>query len=327
MFRFAVVLMVLALIAAIVPATFAQDTSLGLSEGDAALLEAATANSGQFSQLSFALTGDLNVAGIPDSEDISVSFSGAGAVNDSAFQLTISGQATMEGQDSPFDVELRVIDDMFYVNLGAAMGDMWLGGNVEELMSMASAMGGSELPFDPSTLQDPDAMENAMGEMMNMPGMMEAMMALSTLDPADFVTQTRTDADGLASFTTTVSFGDLMATEEMQQVITSVVQAAAEQGNSDMEGFDPAMLPMIASLLSDSSVSVTQAVDPATELVEAVGLDFNMNLDPAMIGESGDAIVIGLGIDVDISGYGEPVAIVAPETYQDIAEMMSAMSS
>ncbi|MCC6616002.1 MAG: hypothetical protein IT320_21205 [Anaerolineae bacterium] len=325
MFRFAVVLMVLALFAAVVPATFAQDTSLGLSEDDAALLGAATANSSQYSQLSFSYTGDFNVAGIPDSEDISVSFTGAGAANEGAFQVTVSGQATIEGEANPFDVELRVIGDMFYINLGPAMGG-WLGGKSEDLMSMATAMGGSSLPVDPSTLSDPDAMENAMGEIMNMPGMMDAMMALSTLDPADFISQARTDADGLASFGTTISFGDLMATEEMQQFITSIAAAAAEQ-DSAMQGFDPSMLPMIAMLLSDSSVTLTQDVDPATELVEAVGLDFSLNLDPTTIGQTGDPIVVGLGIDVDISGYGEAVEIVAPESFQDIAQMMGAMSS
>ncbi|MCA9911228.1 MAG: hypothetical protein KC519_21395, partial [Anaerolineae bacterium] len=180
MFRFAVVLMVLAFVAALVPATLAQDTSLGLNGDDAALLGAATANSSEYSQLSFAYTGDFNVSGIPDSGDVSVSFSGSGAVNGEAeaFEMTISGQATVEGQTNPFELELRVIGDMFYVNLGPAFGG-WLGGSINEMMDLSSAMGGSMLPVDPSTLQDPEAMSEAMGQIMEMPGMMEAITALS----------------------------------------------------------------------------------------------------------------------------------------------------
>ncbi|MCL4249402.1 MAG: hypothetical protein KJ065_14750 [Anaerolineae bacterium] len=328
MFRFAVVLMVLALIAAIVPATLAQDTSLGLSEGDATLLETAITNSSQYSQLSFDYTGDFNITGIPDSSDVSVSFTGSGAVNGEAeaFELTISGQATAEGQTSPFELELRVIGDMFYINLGPAFGG-WLGGNVNEMMDLSSAMGGDLLPVDPSTLQDPEAMNEAMGQLMEMPGMMEGLTALSTLDPADFISQSRADAAGLAEFSTTLSFGDLMATSEMQQFMTAMAQAAASQDSSSMEGFDPAMLPMIAQLLSDSTLTVVQKVDPATELIAGAGLNLAMNLDPAVIGETGTPIVVGLTTDIDISGYGEAVDIVAPESYQDIAEMMNAMSS
>jgi hypothetical protein len=317
-------LLVLLVMLVAVSATFAQDTSLGLSEGDAALLAAASENSGAASSLSFDVTGTFNVAGVPDSGDVAVSFSGSGGANDEGFQVAFTGEATLEGETGTWEFEMRVIGDMFYINLGPVMGG-WLGGSLDDLMSQAGALGGGMLPINPADMSDPEAMNDAMTELMGQPGFMEGIMALSTLDPADFVTQSRADQDGFAVFTTSLSFGQMMQTEEMQQFMTAIGEAAAAQG-AEMEGFDASMLPMVAMLLQDSTLTLSQVVDPNSELIEGATIGLNMNLDPALLGAAGDPITINLSINVDLKGYGEPVEIVAPESFQDISEMLGAMA-
>ncbi len=313
MSRIALVVLLVALFAA-VSTTFAQDTSMGLSEADAALLAAAAENSGSASSFSFDVSGRLNMINSPDTGNFLVSFSGGGSIEtaDQVLQLNLNGDADIDGERGNWQVELRVIGEMFYANLGPMMGG-WIGGSADSL----TALGGSLLPVDPAALTNPEAM----GALMGQPDMTDALMGLATLNPADFVNQTRTDRDGFAVFTTEIDFSNLMRTEAMQQFIAGISQTAQEGGDEFEESMDIA-----AEALGMTTLTLTQIVDPNSQLIEAATIELRMELDPAAMGEEGDRLLIELVVEVDLKDYNQPVIVTAPSTFQDIGEMLGMMS-
>jgi hypothetical protein len=310
---------ILALVA-VVPA-FAQDETFGLSEADFALFTEANAASAEFDTLSYDFELNVTATGM-GADDVNIALTGSGVLGEQdgapLFSLDVSGDIGSGSDTMTVDFEARMVDNMIYFNLGDGSG--WQGGELSALMnSMGSMFGGMVpgMPMDPSQMTDPDAMTDAMGEMMAMPGMMEAMMAMSTLDAGEYVNITRTDGDGSATFTVDINVADLLTSEEMGAVFGAVMAGQMGGSSAEMDEAQMAQMgAMMGMMFSDLTVNFAQTVNTSTNLVERA--EFNLDFPvPAMMSNGADAN-LNLMFAVDLSGYNEPISVEAPAEFTDL---------
>jgi hypothetical protein len=296
--RLVLAVLVLALLAIVVPASFAQEpTDYGLSEADAELYGSANDNSGSQTNFSFDYTAELTSTAQAGGALVS----GTGAVGENGLQITMEGTFDDGTGAQPFNFEIRAIEDIIYLGIDG----QWIGGTADALFSQFAGgfAEGAGLPIDPAALLDPNS--DAMTEMMENPVVSGLLMALFTMDPTEFVTMSRADDDGFANFVTNIDFGAAIASEAVQQ---GLAQAAAQ--SPEMAAFD---LAAVTEMLQGSGLAFTQSVDPATQLIEAASIVLNIGLDPSMLGGTGDAGTVSLNVIVDIRDYGTVVEIVVPE--------------
>ncbi len=128
------------------------------------------------------------------------------------------------------------------------------------------------------------------------------MSGLSSLHPADFITVVRTDADGEALFTLNVDFAKLLTSPE----ITSLM--AGQMGGTDSSDATPnqmmSMVPMLTNLLAMANVNVDQYVDPSSEMLNRLVVDFSLPL--------GQDMGVSLNLDPTLSNVNQPVSVEAP---------------
>ncbi|MBN8638010.1 MAG: hypothetical protein J0M07_22020 [Anaerolineae bacterium] len=295
--RFAVLFCLLALLVAVVPA-FAQDETFGLSPEDFALFSAANANSAAAQSLAYDFTLDLTVAGIEDTE-VSGSINGTGELStaDMQFSLATTGSLTANGEETPTIVEVRVIGDMVYFNIGEG----WQGSKLEDLA--ATAGGAAGLPVNPEDLASGDL--SGMGDMGGMMG------DLATLDSTEYVSMERLDdMDGRAHFSTALDIAGLLTSEELSGVV-GMALGGAMGGGSEMTPEQAAQMgQMMGMMFADATFTLDQYVNVETELVDQTVLTINLPLE-AILGAPG--AVVSLTFDINLKNFDQPVSIEVPE--------------
>lgn len=309
-YRMGAVLAVIAVLLALVPAGMAQDMTFGLSQDDYNALTAANAASASATSAQFTFT--TNLTATAEGSSGIVDLTGTGAYDSSgAFQLAITGSGDMgDGSGpTPISAELRAVGGSVYVQVPAMLGPQWLEITPEELGQMTEGMA-SSLPFSPDAL--------ASGDMEGMEGMSEALMALATLQPENYIAMTRNGDQ----FTTTLDITGLLGSEEVMAAIRSGIAAnASEMEDSGMSEEEVnAMLANLPAALEGTTVTVDQYV--ADGMISRTVINLALNVDPSVLGEEGEAANIGLNFDISLSGYNQPVTVTAPEGAMLLSEMM-----
>ena len=317
-YRMVAILAVFALLLTLVPASFAQDMTFGLSQDDFNALTAANAATAAATSAQFSFTANLAAAG--EGSTGALDLTGTGAFDSAAgvFQLSLDGTADMgDGSgETPVSAELRVVDGSLYAQIPAMLGPQWLQITPEELGEMTEGMTAS-LPFSPDALASGD-----MSGMEGMEGMGDVMMALATLQPEDYISLTRNGDQ----FSAVVDVTGLLGSEEIQAAIRSSVAANAEEmaesGMSEAEINE--MLASLPAALEGTAVTLDQYVTDG--MISRTVLNLALNVDPAAIGQEGEAGSIALSFDNSLSGYNQPVTVAVPEGAMLLSEMMGGMS-
>ena len=310
--RIVFLLCLLAILVAVFPAA-AQEETFGLSAEDFALMTGA-----QFPEdAAFNLATQFGLA-LDGDDYASWDFAGSGLFASDMFSLLLNGSITSAGSDTPLNIELRGVDGSLYISPDG--GTNWFGGTAEEIEQMlsgcASSMG-SDLPVNPEDLASGD-----MSDLMAQPGVMEAIMAISSIDPTTFVTIVRdADVDGSAHFTTTVDIAALVASPELAPVIASAAAGSMDTTANDVtEEQLQQMSAMMASMFQDSSLVLDQYVNLATNEVSRLTLTLALTLPS----ESGTSNAINLTLDFGLSDIGD-ATVVAPESFEPISQAMGAL--
>lgn len=309
-YRMGAVLAVFALLLALVPAGMAQDMTFGLSQDDYNALTAANAASASATSAQFTFTTNLTASAEGESGVVDITGTGGYDMSGS-FQLAISGSADMgDGSGAtPISAELRSVGGSIYVQVPAMLGPQWLEITPDELGQMTEGMTAS-LPFSPDALAE--------GDMSGMEGMNEAMMALATLQPEQYIAMTRSGDQ----FTTTLDITGLIGSEEILSAIRSGMAANAEDmaASGMTEAEVNAILSNLPAALQGTLVTIDQYVSDG--MISRTVINLALNVDPSVLGEEGDPVNIGLNFDISLSGYNQPVSVVAPEGAMLLSEMM-----
>ena len=287
-FRSIIILMLLALVLAAVPAAFAQDSTFGVSEEDFALLTAANEN---LASTSASLNFTLSVVGTGIGEnggDTTVDVTGTGAFDTTDPQnplLWLDVNGTFDSD--PVTLSLRIVDGKVYSN----SGDGW---TVEELKDVASDITGDLSDMGDMSDVDPSSLSPA-----------SAMSALAGFEK--YINLTRTDEDGLAKFALSIDIPGLLSSPE----IGGLLAGLTGMGGADSSDAQTAqMAQMMSMLFADATFTFEEHIDAAAETVNAAVLDINIPLE-AIAGTPGAGIVVRL--DANLSNFGEPVTVEAPE--------------
>lgn len=309
--RLALLLCLLAIAAVVVPVS-AQDNSFGLSAEDYALLTGVQAPESAAYDLSTAMGLDF------DGTDVNFDLNGSGLFGGDLFSLILGGTISSDGSDTELNIELRAVDGSLYISPDG--GENWFGGTMEEyeqmLSGFTSMMSGS-LPVNPEDLASGD-----MSALMSQPGVMEAMMAASSIDPSTFTTIVRdADVDGNAHFVTTVDIGALISSPELAPAIAAMAASTMGTTANDLtEEQLQQMSGMMAGMFQGSSVTVDQYIDPATGQLE--GLTFALTF--TIPNSSGAGGTLNLNFDIAFSDAGG-ATVEAPASFEPISQVMGAM--
>ncbi len=313
-FRQVMLFLVLLVGLLIVPSALAQDT-FGLSNADYAYWTNAVETSAAFNTLSYDYTFRFNVSGV-DSGDINIQVAGGGQIGEMngvpMFSMTAVGEMTIGRDRTPIDMEVRTVGDLTYLEL--VKGSGWTGGTAEDFLSgFTEALGLSELPIDPESLFEGD-----MGDMMAVPGMTDAIMALSMLQASDFIAISRkADMGGQAHFVIDLKIADLLSSDALSPLLglgLAQGMGADASGMTDQEMRQMSML--IGMLFSDLTLTYEQFINTSTNLVERGVLTLNFPL-PAMLTGGADTL-IEMEMVVNLSGYNEPISVEAPKDFQRV---------
>jgi hypothetical protein len=302
--RVIIALTVLALIVALVPATAAQEQTFGLSQEDYDLWTTANEQSSAADTLSFDFVSSFSVSEISGFE-YAWDITGSGVTNtddeNPLFSLDVSGSVTTSEGEMPADVQIRLVDDMLFINRG---DEGWQGASLDDLLETGAGMAGRfGFQLDPESLMEGDL--SGMGAMGGM------MSSAASLDPSEYVSISRDDADGWAHFTGMLDIAGLTASEEFGELVGG---AAGMMGGA-AGGDSPQTLQlgaMVAAALSQSSLTFEQYVNTETELVDRSVLTVNLPLDQLF----GEGALVSLEFDIQLSGYGEPVTVEAPAEFE-----------
>lgn len=289
------------LVFAFAPATLAQEEGMfGLSAEDAAVFAGANAASSDASSVgySFVLAMTIN----DGTSDITMNVTGDGFVSDNGFQLVLGGEGNLGGSVLPADAEIRVVDDTIYFRgtdpmSGEDSGWMSITGDDAELLLDAL---GEQLPVNPDMFTgnaDPAEME----------GLGEALTALMTIDPEEFIAFSRMDdMDGLAHFNINVDIAGFLQSDAFGALIDA---AAAMDESGQLSGVSGAD---IAGLVSVANLTFDQFIDAESSIVEEAVL----GLELAAAGAS-----IDMTFDIDLFDYNGDFSVEAPADATPVTEM------
>ncbi len=143
-FRLSAALMLLALVLALVPATFAQDTTFGASQEDYDLWTAAnSALTTSAASIDFTVT--VAATGLGEgTDDVTADITGTGAfdlsdMENPVVQLDLTGTTTEGTTETPVNMNLRIVDNVVYTNTG----DGWTMEPLEDQLSeLTGELGG-----------------------------------------------------------------------------------------------------------------------------------------------------------------------------------------
>lgn len=299
----------LAALLILVPTTFAQDTLNGSPE-DYNLWTSANAATAEVQTLTFGMTANLTVAGVGDS-NVTLDLSGSGMLDTNPaapqFQLDLTGTAVQGTETTPLTLNIRSVDGNVYFNTN---NEGWKGGTAESMMSSLSGLG---MPVDPASIASGD-----LSSLGSNPVMGDITTALAGLQPSDFLTLSSADEGGLKNLTITVDVPKLLSSPAVAPLFGAVMSMGG--GSSSAPAMTDAQLQqmqaMFAGAFATSSITVSELVDPATNLVQRAALNLNIPMD-AMIGPGA---LVSASFEINLSNFDQPVTVVAPEG----AEMMDA---
>lgn len=313
--RIVLLLGVLALIVALVPAAAAQEQTFGLTPEEYAALTTANANTASSTShdYSFDLTLDATATGTA----ANVAIQGSGSVSD-GFALNATGSIKAEGQTSPVAFSIIFSGETLYISMDG--GTTWYSSTGEELAEMFSGMAGGMLPFDPSALATGD-LSDLEGQMGDMTGMMAGM---ENLDPSQFFSITAAPDGDTTVYTMTLDIGSLLGTPEMSTML-GMAMAGSSGSMTGMPTPSPeeaAMMgQMIGGMFSTATATVTQTVDTAAELINSTVVAVSIPLDA--MGTAGDGIT--LTFDLSLSNYGAGTPVVAPASSEPLSQLLGGM--
>lgn len=303
--------LLMSVILLVVPAVFAQDQTFGLSDADFALLTAANAGLADIDSATFDLTVAFSVTGMGD--DASADITGSGVLSadpaNPLFSVALSGSSTSDGETTPINAEMRLVDGMLYLNDGSG----WKGQPAEDLASDVGSMAGGMTGMD---VNPEDLASGDLSDLSGMEGMSEAMAALANLDPSEFISITRSDDAGLALFTIDLSISDLLNSPSLAPLFTSALSMGGDVEGMEMSQEQmQAMTGMFAAMFAEATVTVEQWIDPATTQLQRVALDVSLPI-PDMSGSGNGTVTVAFNFDLSLSGFGEPVTVEVPENVE-----------
>jgi len=309
-----------ALLVAMTGLVAAQDdaTCLNLSAADCEYINTAAANTAATLTSSFqqSFTFDLNVSGIPESQDVVVHVDGNGPVvaNEAApggvpvdFAATINVNSNDGTNTSEGTIEARLVDGVFYFQ-DPSDENKWKGIKVEDAMSMAESnpMVPNPTTFDPADLGLDEATLNSI---------------MTLKDAEGFLDYSR---DG-ETFTFTADLGALLKSNEWTKFTTEIAPKLQQNPDTAQASMMLGVLPM---LLSEGTIKVVQVVDPALNAVTELSFLVNGTVNAGMM--SGDSkaapIVLSIAFNVKLSDVGGSFTIEAPAD-AEMQEMPAAAGS
>jgi hypothetical protein len=293
-FRLSFALLMMALVLAVVPAAFAQDSTFGASQEDYDLWTSVNASLAS-TVASMDFTATVSVTGLGEGSDMNAEITGTGALDLSDMAnpklwLDLSGSATSEGETETMSANLRIVDGFIYTN----SGDGWEMSPLEDqLSSLTDELGGMTGmgEIDPSDLST----DGAMGD---------AAAALSQFDLPQYVSLTRNGDQ----FTLAFDIGGFIASPEISGMVLGLSGMAGD--TSEMSDEQMQMMgQQIAMLFADSSVTFDEYIDADAGQLNRAVLDISIPLD----GMLGPGAGLAVNFDLNLSNHGEPVTVEVPE--------------
>ncbi len=312
------ILFILAALLAFAPGVLAQEDTFGLSGDDYALFTAAN----EASSLAAADSLGFNFTVEFTSADGSANLSGTGVTGMDAngaplALITINGSGTSEGEETPVNIEARIVGDMIYVNdLTGTNG--WEGAQLEDLLT--GVAGASGVPLDPADLMSGDPGAVAGGA--DMGQMMEAMDGLMT---SGFITMSRAGNENVngvdtARFTTSIDLTKLVESEAFGAIFMMAAGMGAAEGaevdSAEMMQQIQMMQPMLVSMVQGINITFDQYISTADNLIQRGALNLDVSI-PSLTGE-GEPMTLGLAVTIDITDYDPVVDVTAPESFTEV---------
>jgi len=309
--RVLLLLGVLALIVALVPAASAQEQTFGLTPDEYTALTTANANTASATSYDYAV--DLTVDAAASGSAFNVALQGTGSMSN-GFALNASGSVKSDGDTSPIALGLIVVDGSLYISPDG--GTTWYASTAEELGQMFTGM----LPVDPAALAEGD-----LSDLSNMGDMTGMMSGLENLDPSQFISITAAADGDTTVYTMTLDIGTLLSTPEMSTMLGMAMASSSGTTTPGVPTPSPeeaAMMgQMIGGMFSTATATITQTVDTAAQLVNSTVVSVSIPMDA--MGSAGDAI--NVTFDLSMSNYGAGAAVTAPENTQPLAQLLGGM--
>lgn len=243
-----IMLVVLALFA-FVGTGFAQD--FGLSPEDMQTLMNANALSSDFTSLAFDIYLDAELAGETTS---TVTTEGQGLMvvgEDGSFQF----QLTMVGavDDLAYDMEIRVIDDQFYVR-GITEDGAWLMANPEDAESLLESQG---VPFDMEALSSGDLSGLGVDDA----SMGAVLGALSSVDPATLIAMSKETTDDGDAFVIELLVNDFINSPAFIEIIAAGLATTEGSTIEEARASAEQTAGLVVGILAETEFAVTQWVN------------------------------------------------------------------
>lgn len=303
--RLSFVLVMLALILAIVPAVFAQEDTLGASQGDFTLWTTANANLATISTASYNFTASLEASGMENS-NLSAKLTGTGVLStdqaDPKFQLDVTGSVVQGDTTTPVNLGVRIVGGNIYYNDGTG----WKGTTLESAMAgISGELGGLTGASGASGSGD-------LSGLAGMSGVGDALSSLESLKPSDFLKLTRVDEGGQAHFTLTVDLAKLLSSPAFGPILKDVMSMSGGSGSGSGSAMTDAQLQqyqaMFSGMFSSATIALDQYVDTTANLAQRTALTINLPLDMMV----GPGAAIALNFDISLSNINQPVTVEAP---------------
>ena len=243
-----IMLVVLALFA-FVGTGFAQD--FGLSPEDMQALMNANALSSDFTSLAFDIYLDAELAGETTS---TVTTEGQGLMvvgEDGSFQF----QLTMVGavDDLAYDMEIRVIDDQFYVR-GITEDGAWLMANPEDAEALLESQG---VPFDMEALSSGDLSGLGVDDA----SMGAVLGALSSVDPATLIAMSKETTDEGDAFVIELLVNDFINSPAFIEIIAAGLATTEGITIEEARASAEQTAGLVVGILAETEFAVTQWVN------------------------------------------------------------------
>ncbi len=306
----------LALVTSITP-VLAQELP-GLSEEDAALLSGAIQNTVFQDSYTFEFVFSLNAN--VDGQAVNTTINGSGIVIGGAsletqFQLAVDGEAETPDGTVPLVAEIRVIDNVLYLNAvnpdtGEESG--WLGDTLDNIgASMGAAFSSgfsAEAGISPEALMGGGMMDQALDQ-------------FGDFDPTVFLSVERGGSESVGGvdttrFTYNFDIAELASSDQIAGLLFGAMAGAGQMPEMPSESQMAMLAPMLSQLFGETSFTIDQYIDEAESLVRRTVITFNMNLDPSMMGATGEPALINLSFDVTLDNFGNAPEVEVPADAQ-----------
>jgi hypothetical protein len=319
----------------------AQDSTVfcgNLAAADCELLTANAEAQKTLTSASIAISGELNIVGIPDTPDMSIKLDGSSAYSIDPAVLE-SLNAMGESGSTP---EMSALIDALLEYLKGIDAELTLNVNLPAELSQQMGLPVNTVTLDAKLVDgigylNFDELDKVAGGMLAQQGMqgwmginfaevgeqfvqqnaamieqMGAMAGSTTMmaNAADYefvmqyLTIARTDAgSGDAEFTTGVDIAGLMADPQFQELMK---QQMAAQGNSMTDEQFQQMMPMMTMMTQGLDMNVVQRINADSKQTTHVGVNFNFDLSSmmAMMGEAGSGQTeVGFTLNFDYTGH------------------------